>query len=75
MLRSIIVQSQIEREFTQTAQPKISNKSLANILIPILSREIQEQIAGLIQKSFALRAESKRLLEEAKKMVEKEIEK
>lgn len=74
MLRSIIVQSQIEREFTQTAQPKISNKSLANILIPILSRETQEQIAELITKSFELQSESKRLLEETKKMVEKEIE-
>ena len=75
MLRSIVVQSQIEREFTQTAQPKISNKSLANILIPILSREIQEQIAKLIQKSFALRAESKLLLDDAKASVEREIEK
>ena len=36
---------------------------------------IQEEISSKIQKSFALKAESKRLLEEAKMMVEQEIEK
>jgi hypothetical protein len=36
--------------------------------------KIQHQIAALIEKSFYLCGESKRLLEEAKDMVEKEIE-
>lgn len=61
LLRSVIVQEQIQREFTQTAQPKISNASLQNILIPKIDSKIQESIAQHIQKSFVLRAEAKNL--------------
>jgi type I restriction enzyme M protein len=43
--------------------------------IPLVEQEIQQQIAELIKKSFYLCRESERLLEEAKDMVEKEIEK
>jgi restriction endonuclease S subunit len=75
LFRSIAVQEQIQREFTQTAQPKIGNESLENIIIPVIEEEIQQQIAELIEKSFYLCRESKRLLNEAKSMVEKEIEK
>jgi type I restriction enzyme S subunit len=75
LFRSIAVQEQIQREFTQTAQPKIGNESLENIIIPVIEKEIQHQIAALIEKSFYLCGESKRLLDEAKDMVEKEIEK
>lgn len=39
---------------------------------PIL--ETQEKISALVEKSFALRAESKRLLEEAKLAIEIAIE-
>jgi len=41
----------------------------------ILPEKIQTQIANLIQQSFECKAESKRLLENAKRMVEEEIEK
>jgi restriction endonuclease S subunit len=75
LLRSFVVQEQIQREFTQTAQPKISNESLENIIIPLVDTAAQERIAGLIQKSFALRQASESLLKEAKAMVEREIEK
>lgn len=75
LLRSPIVQLQIEKEFTQTAQPKISNSSLENIIVPIVSEETQFNIAHIIQKSFVLKKESKSLLEQAKIMVENEIEK
>jgi hypothetical protein len=47
---------------------------IENAVIPVVSYEIQCQIAELIEKSFYLRRESERLLEEAKEMVEKEIE-
>jgi hypothetical protein len=43
--------------------------------IPLIDVEIQCQIAELITQSFALRRESERLLEDAKEMVEREIEK
>ena len=42
-----------------------------NIILP----DIQQQIATLVSESFALRGESERMLQEAKEMVEREIEK
>ena len=74
LLRNFVVQEQIQREFTQTAQPKISNTSLENILIPKINSATQEQIALKIQKSFSLRKKSKDLLESAKIKVENAIE-
>jgi restriction endonuclease S subunit len=49
--------------------------TIRNMYIPLVEKEIQHQIAALIKKSFSLSAESERLLNEAKDMVEKEIEK
>lgn len=74
LLRNFVVQEQIQREFTQTAQPKISNTSLENILIPKINPATQEQIALKIQKSFTLRAKSKDLLQNAKIKLENAIE-
>lgn len=74
LLRNFVVQEQIQREFTQTAQPKISNTSLENILIPKIATATQEQIALKIQKSFTLRAKSKDLLQNAKIKLENAIE-
>lgn len=74
LLRSFLVQEQIQREFTQTAQPKISNTSLENIIIPMIADTIQKEIEKKISESFTLRADSKRLLEEAKIAVERAIE-
>jgi hypothetical protein len=45
------------------------------VVVPVVDIEIQQQIAELVEKSFYLRGESKRLLDEAKEMEEKEIEK
>ncbi|HJE65602.1 MAG TPA: restriction endonuclease subunit S [Campylobacter avium] len=73
LLRSMFVQEQIQRNFTQTAQPKISNTSIENILIPKIDSTTQTQIAAHIQKSFELRAEAKSLLESAKQRVEEAI--
>jgi type I restriction enzyme S subunit len=57
-----------------TSYPVIKDEDILNLPIPLIDKEIQQQIAELIEKSFALRRESERLLEEAKEMVEKEIE-
>jgi len=43
-------------------------------LISILLMPIQKELSEKVQRSFALRKESKHLLEEAKKMVEEAIE-
>ncbi len=76
----VLLRTQIYRDWllkwnVGSSYPVIKDDDVLNLPAPLLPPKIQEQIAELIQKSFALRAESKRLLEEAKKMVEKEIEK
>ena len=58
-----------------SSYPVIKDEDILNLPIPIPPSETQEQIAELIQRSFALREESKQLLESAKRAVEKEIEK
>lgn len=73
LLRNSIVQEQIQREFTQTAQPKISNNSLENIIIPKIDYIIQKKIESRIKKSLELRDKSKELLENAKVKIEKAI--
>jgi len=55
----------------------ISGKALifkALPLISILLMPIQKELSEKVQRSFALRKESKHLLEEAKRMVEEAIE-
>jgi len=74
MLRSPVVQMQIEREFTQTAQPKISDDSLRNIIVPLIEEQTQQTIAEKIQQSFQLKKQSEHLLETAKRAVEIAIE-
>lgn len=50
-------------------------EAIANVAVPVVDINIQQQIAALIKRSFYLYGESKRLLNEAKDMVENEIEK
>ena len=64
-----------EQKEMKTAQPKISDKDIFDFIIPKLDREIQQQIVNKVNKSFALRKESHRLLNLAKTMVETTIEK
>lgn len=72
---SKIGQLVIEKYARQGLQTNLNLEELSNLPIPILPQEIQKQIAELIQTSFALRQESKQLLEQAKRVVEEEIEK
>jgi restriction endonuclease S subunit len=58
-----------------TSYPVVKDEDVLNLPIPLINNEIQQQIAALIEKSFYLRTESERLLQEAKEMVEREIEK
>ncbi|GHT44564.1 hypothetical protein AGMMS49965_20480 [Bacteroidia bacterium] len=57
-----------------TSYPVIKDEDVLNLPIPLIDKTVQQQIAGLIEESFALRGESERLLEEATGMVEREIE-
>lgn len=74
LFQSFIFQQQIERQYTQTAQPKISDNQLYSIIIPLLPQSIQSKISAKIQQSFESREKSKQLLEVAKRAVEIAIE-
>ena len=75
VLNSIIGRIQSEKRKSGTAQPYVYPKDIKEFLIPILPKPIQDTISAKIRESFALKAESKRLLNKAKMMVESEIEK
>lgn len=52
----------------------IYDDDMAKIPIPILSMDVQKEIAAKVQESFALRKQSRQLLEYAKQAVEMAIE-
>lgn len=63
-----------EQKEMRTAQPKISDKDIWDFIVPTIPNDCQLAIKDLIEKSFALRNESNRLLELAKTAVEVAIE-
>lgn len=75
VLNSKIGRMQTEKSSTGSAQVELYPDDLASLIIPILPEAIQTKIASLIQQSFECKAQSKQLLEDAKRMVESEIEK
>lgn len=75
ILNSKIGRMQTEKSCTGSAQVELYPDDLASFIIPILPEAIQTKIASLIQQSFECKAQSKQLLEDAKRMVEEEIEK
>ena len=74
VLNSIVGRLQTEKLYTGSAQAELYPCDIEKFIIPLVNPATQESIAAKIQKSFALKAESKRLLDEAKRMIEKEIE-
>ena len=74
LLHSIIGKMYFEKYKTRTAQPKISDKDTHDFVLPILSEVKQTQIQQRVVESFALREQSKHLLECAKRAVEIAIE-
>ena len=75
VLNSIVVQMQAERDSNGAIIQHWKPSEIEQVIIPKLPKPIQETISAKIQESFALKTESKRLLDEAKIMVEREIEK
>lgn len=75
VLNSIVVQMQAERNSNGAIIQHWKPSEIEQVIIPKLPKPIQETISAKIQESFALKKESKRLLDEAKMMVEREIEK
>jgi len=75
VLNSVVVQMQAERDSNGAIIQHWKPSEIEQVIIPKLPKPIQDSISAKIQESFALKAESKRLLDEAKMMVEREIEK
>ena len=75
VLNSIVVQMQAERDSNGAIIQHWKPSEIEQVIIPKLPKPIQETISAKIQESFALKAESNRLLDEAKMVVEREIEK
>ena len=69
------IQQLLKKGCSGTILTAITYDNFCNIIIPVPDGKIQTEISSKIQRCFALKAESKCLLEEAKKMVENEIEK
>lgn len=75
VLNSVVVKLQAERDSNGAIIQHWKPSDIENVIIPILPEAIQTKIASLIQQSFEYKAQSKQLLEDAKRMVESEIEK
>jgi len=58
-----------------TSYPVIKDEDILNLRIPLIKEEIQNKIAEKVLESFKLQKESKNILDEAKRMIEEEIEK
>jgi len=74
-LRSPLGLNQLGRPVVGAMYPTLKKDYIEKIIVPIIPEETQKQISNLIKQSFALRKESKELLEKAKKEVEGFIEK
>jgi restriction endonuclease S subunit len=74
VLNSKIGRLQTEQLSAGSAQQELYPKDIDNFYIPFINKDVQTQIADLVQQSFTLKAESERLLETAKRSVEIAIE-
>ena len=74
VLNSPIVQLQAERDSNGAIIQHWKPSEIENVIIPVLDMDIQKEIATKVQESFALRKQSKQLLEYAKQTVEMAIE-
>lgn len=70
VLNSPIGRQQTEKLCTGSAQVEIYPNDIEKFVVPILDETIQETIASKVLESFALKTESKRLLNVAKEAVE-----
>lgn len=74
VLNSKIGRMQTEQLSAGSAQQELYPKDIDNFYVPFVAPDIQAKIEELVKQSFTLKAESKRLLEVAKRAVEIAIE-
>lgn len=74
VLNSIVVAMQAERDAGGSVIQHWKPSDIERVVVPILPLDVQQEIAALVRRSFALQDEAKRLLDEAKLTVEQAIE-
>lgn len=74
VLNSPIVKMQAERDAGGSIIQHWKPSEIEQVVIPILSPDIQQKLSERVSKSFALRKEANALLVEAKALVERAIE-
>ena len=74
LFKSEVMHNILKQNCSGTILTAINKNEFSQIPIPLINKKTQAKIADLIQESFSLRRESDKLLEKAKEMVEKEIE-
>ena len=74
LFKSELMQELMKQGCTGTILTAISKENFLDLPLPIIEMALREKIAAAVEESFALRAESERLLEEAKMAVEIAIE-
>lgn len=75
LIKSEFMQLLLKKNSSWTILTAVSKDGLQKLKLPLIDPQIQQLISAKVQESFRLRNESKQLLEQAKKMVEDEIEK
>lgn len=73
-LNSIVVKMQAEKDAGGSIIKHWKKGEIENVIVPILSKEKQEEIKGLLMESMRLRKESQLILEKAVRAVEMAIE-
>lgn len=74
LFKSELMQSMLKRNCSGTILTAINKDEFLTLPMPIIRIETQEKIANLVQKSFILKSQSEKLLEDARKLVETAIE-
>lgn len=74
VLNSSVVQMQAERDSNGAIIKHWKPDDIKKVVVPVVSREVQEKIAAQVSESFRLRSESEKLLARAKRAVELAIE-
>ncbi len=74
LCKSVLIQKQLEKLSSGTILTAVPKNLVQNIIIPNVPKEIQKEVASLIQQSHSDRHQAKKFLEEAKQKVEVMIE-
>lgn len=74
LFKSDLMQSIMKQNCSGTILTGMNKYEFQNILVPLIEKKAQQEIAQLIEESFSLKKQSQHLLEVAKRAVEMAIE-